>query len=146
MKANHIVQRTAVIAEAQSWLETPWHHAACVKGAGVDCGWFIYAVFLECGLIAPTAIDTYPRDWALHNTEERYLEVVERYAQRIESPQAGDIVVFKNGNTFSHGAIVVDYPRLIHAQVGCGVCYADAGCGKLAGRDAVYYSVFGASV
>lgn len=139
---SNITQRQDIITEAETWLGTPWHHKACIKGAGVDCGWFIYAVFLECGLIKPTDIKDYPRDWALHNTEERYLEVVERYAQRIESPQIGDIAVFKNGNTFSHGAIIIDYPRLIHAQVGCGVCYADANQGKLLGREVLFYSVF----
>ena len=29
--------RAAVIAEARTWIKTPWVHAADIKGAGVDC-------------------------------------------------------------------------------------------------------------
>ena len=30
-------RREAVIREAKSWIGTPFHHAARIKGAGVDC-------------------------------------------------------------------------------------------------------------
>jgi cell wall-associated NlpC family hydrolase len=29
--------REAVIAEARTWLGTPWHHQASLKGVGCDC-------------------------------------------------------------------------------------------------------------
>jgi cell wall-associated NlpC family hydrolase len=29
--------RAAVVREAESWIGTPFHHAARVKGAGIDC-------------------------------------------------------------------------------------------------------------
>ena len=29
--------RAAVVKEAESWIGTPFHHAARVKGAGIDC-------------------------------------------------------------------------------------------------------------
>lgn len=32
------LQRAAVVAEARSWIGTPYHNCADVKGAGVDCG------------------------------------------------------------------------------------------------------------
>ena len=31
-----IVTRSALIAEARSWLGTPWHHQASLKGVGCD--------------------------------------------------------------------------------------------------------------
>lgn len=59
----------------------------------------------------------------LHREEERYLEIVERFAKRIdaEEPQSGDIVLFRFGRCLSHGAIVTKWPEVVHA-------YRPAGC------------------
>jgi len=141
---NELQQRQAVIAEARTWLSTPWHHDAAVKGAGVDCGQIIAKVFAAVGLIERPTVAEYPSDWALHRSEERYLDVVQQYAHRIDAPQPGDIVVWKFGRTFSHGAIVVQWPQVIHAQRNEGVCYADATKGILEGREHMFYSVWAA--
>lgn len=37
MTPLELQQRAAVIAEAESWLSTPYHHEARIKGHGVDC-------------------------------------------------------------------------------------------------------------
>ena len=34
----------AIIAEARSWLGTPWHHQASLKGVGCDCIGFVRGV------------------------------------------------------------------------------------------------------
>jgi hypothetical protein len=70
-------ERQAVVAEARAWLGTPWHHEARVKGAGVDCGQFLAAVFEACGLVEHVEVEPYPQDWALHRGEERFLKTVE---------------------------------------------------------------------
>ena len=44
-------QRQAVVAEALTWLGTPYHHRARVKGAGVDCGQLLAAVFEGAGVL-----------------------------------------------------------------------------------------------
>jgi cell wall-associated NlpC family hydrolase len=63
----------------------------------------------------------YPHDWHLHRVTERYLEGVLQYAKEIESlPRPADIVLWKFGRCYSHGAIVVEWPRIIHAY--CGRC------------------------
>jgi len=41
-----------------------------------------------------------------------------QYAHEVELPEKGDIILWKFGRCFSHGAIVVDYPMIIHAYVG----------------------------
>jgi NlpC/P60 family putative phage cell wall peptidase len=113
--------RQAVVAEARSWLGTPWHHEARVKGAGVDCGQFLAAVFEACGLVEHVEVEPYPQDWALHRGEERFLKTVERYASRVErDPLPGDILLFKYGRCLSHAGIVTEWPLVVHAYLGAG--------------------------
>ncbi|MCK9622199.1 MAG: hypothetical protein M0R47_16885 [Methylobacter sp.] len=137
-----IEQRKAVIEEAMTWLRTPWRHEAAVKGAGVDCGKIIVEVYVACGLIERPTIASYPHDWALHKDDERYLEVVEQYARRVNYPMMGDIVVYKYGRTFSHGGIVRAWPDIIHAKRPEGVILANGLGGQLANREHRFYSIW----
>src|SRR5260370_9302840 len=45
--------RAAVVQEAESWIGTPFHHAARVKGAGVDCLMLLAEVYQHPGVVAP---------------------------------------------------------------------------------------------
>lgn len=134
--------RQRLVDEAMTWLNTPWHHAGRVKGAGVDCGQILIEIYVNCGLIERPTVDSYPADWALHRDEERYLAVVERYCHVIETPRPGDIVVYQNGRSFSHGGLVVAWPTIIHAHVKQGVVIAAGDKGDLADRDRRFYSLF----
>jgi cell wall-associated NlpC family hydrolase len=135
--------RQKIIAEAQTWLGTPWHHQAALKGCGVDCGQILMEVFADAGFVERVLIGQYSRQWMLHRDEEVYLGWVEQFAQRVDTPKPGDLAVWKNGRTYSHGAIVVAWPRIIHADVNEGVVWADASCGPLAGKPVLFYSIFG---
>jgi NlpC/P60 family putative phage cell wall peptidase len=111
-------QRAAVVAEARAWLGTPYHHRALLKGVGVDCAQLPIGVFAGVGLIARFDTGEYPADWHMHKEEERYLGFVLRFASEIapEDAQAGDLVLFKFGRAFSHGAIIVAPGVIIHAS------------------------------
>jgi len=114
-------QRARVVAVAHSWLGTPYHTGARLKGAGVDCLTLLAEVFAEAGLIARPDIPHYPQDWHLHRNAERYLEGLLKYTAEIHTePQPGDIVLWRFGRCFSHGAIVVKWPVIIHSYVGVG--------------------------
>ena len=67
-------QRKAVIAEAETWLGTPYHHMARVKGVGCDCLTLLAAVYYSAEVIPAIDIPYYPPDWHLHRTAERYLD------------------------------------------------------------------------
>lgn len=109
-------EREAVVAEAKSWLRTPYHPMAKVKGQGVDCGQFLIAVFENVGLIPPTDTGFYVPDWHFHRDDERYLGFVEKFAAAFPGPPLpGDIVLYKFGRVVSHGAIVIEWPQIIHA-------------------------------
>ena len=137
--------RAAVVQEALSWQGTPYHHAARIKGAGVDCGQILAAVFEAAGLVPHIEPDEYPGDWCCHRGEERYLGHVEQYAHRIEGPPLpGDIVLYQWGRCISHGAIVVAWPQVIHAYVRQGVILDDAVANSaLASRQVGFWSVWG---
>jgi cell wall-associated NlpC family hydrolase len=112
-------QRAAVVAEARSWIGTPWHHEACVKGAGVDCAMLLAACYKAAGLV-DLAFDPRPyhRDWMFHRKEEKLLgHVLALGAREIWPDQAGpaDIVLWKIGHTLSHVGIVSAWPWVIHA-------------------------------
>jgi NlpC/P60 family putative phage cell wall peptidase len=136
-------RRKAVIAEAETWLGTPYHHMARVKGVGCDCLTLLAAVYYSAEVIPAIDIPYYPPDWHLHRTAERYLDGLLCYAHEIEAPEPGDVALFKFGRCFSHSAIVTDWPLMIHAWNAGGVLRGDASQPMLAGRPVRFFSPFG---
>lgn len=115
-------QRLAVVQEALCWLGTPYHHAARVRGAGVDCGMFLAEVYEQTGVMPHVTPDEYPPDWHQHQDAERYLGLVQQYAHQVAAPLPGDIVLYKFDLCISHGAIVLVWPhKIIHAYIKLGV-------------------------
>lgn len=137
-------QREAVVQEAMGWLRTPYHHQGNVKGAGVDCAFLLIRVYHAVGLIPDIDPRPYPMDWHLHRGEERYLRWIEEYARSVDEPQPGDIVLYQFGRCVSHGAIVVEWPTILHAYVGEGCVLSDASnTPRLAERQKGFYSIWG---
>ncbi len=95
-----------VVAEARSWIGTPYHNCADVKGVGVDCGMLLVRVFCDTGLCPRFDPRPYPPDWHLHRSEERYLGFVRERGGEVFSPRPGDLIVFRYGRCYSHGGIV----------------------------------------
>jgi NlpC/P60 family putative phage cell wall peptidase len=139
-------RRAAVIEAAQGWLGTPYHHMARLKGVGCDCLTLLAAVYHEAGMIPAIEIPYYPPDWHLHRAAERYMDGLRAYAREIEGPpQPGDAVLFQFGRCFAHGAIVTEWPKLIHAWNGLGAVQGDATMPPLAGRLVRFFSPFEAA-
>lgn len=121
--------RAAIVAEALTWLHTKYHHRAKLKGVGVDCAQFVLAVYVNAGLIEDFDTGEYPQDWHIHRDIERYLPVVMRFGAMIPVSRVGpgDVLLFKVGRVYSHGAIVTAWPQVIHACMKDGaVVLADA--------------------
>ncbi len=138
--------RAAVVAEARGWLGTPYHHAAQVKGAGVDCAMLPAAVYRAAGLIPEFEIAHYPPDWHLHRDTERYLEIVTRHAIEVSAPTGpGDFVLYRFGRAFAHGAIILDWPTIIHAVIRVGVVLDRGDAGRLNGRTCRFFTLWGAA-
>lgn len=114
-------QRAAVVAEARTWIRTPYHPAGRMKHVGCDCLTFPAEVYEAAGVIPRQEPGYYPPDWHLHRSDERYLAGVLKIASEVPAPRSGDFVLWRIGRALAHGAIVVAWPRIIHAVQGVGV-------------------------
>src|SRR5579859_775647 len=137
-------QRTDIVRAAKEWLGTPYHHHARVKHGGADCAMFPLSVYQECGVLPrdyqPPA---YSAQWHLHRSEELYLKEIEKFVVETGGPpQPADFVVFRFGRTYSHGAIVVDWPIVIHSYIPHGVLLSDAlRDGELLSRERKHFAI-----
>lgn len=153
-------QRLLVRDIARRWVGTPYHHRGAIRGVGVDCARILIEVYAEAGLIERFDPGKYTRDWHLHRGEERYLETIERYSgspvredasialwgEEGYVPPIGDILVWRVGRTFSHSAIVTDWPRVVHASAPSRVVEEVSVLNTPVFRRPVrHYSVWGAS-
>jgi len=138
-------ERALVVEEARTWLRTPYHHMGRIKGAGVDCATLLAECYARARLIPSFEIPFYPLDWHLHRDAERYLGFVLDHAVEIGVAQArressgapsceatssllpapGDVALWQFGRCFAHGAIVVDWPLVVHAHAGRGCVLED---------------------
>jgi cell wall-associated NlpC family hydrolase len=147
-------KRQEVIRAAKSWVPTPYHHHARIKHAGVDCAMFPLAVYQECGVLpAEFEPPDYSMQWHLHRSDELYLQALGPVMREITGlanvvsgrpwkPNPADFVIFKFGRTFSHGAIVVEWPLIIHSYIPHGVQLGNAlQDGELIGREMKFFEV-----
>ena len=131
--------RIRVCLAAKSWLGTPYHHQGRVKGAGVDCGTLILEVYAEAGLVPHIDPGNYAYRWFLHNSKDFFLEIVDLYAKPTDAPEAGDVLLYRQGRAVSHGAIILNYPEIIHCIEGKGVSKGNAETPELKKR---YWGAF----
>lgn len=135
-------QRARVIAEAHTWIGTPYHHAGRIKGAGVDCATILCEVYEAAGVIPHVDPTPYPADWHLHRDAERYLGWLEQYGHEVDEPRAGDVIVWKFGRCFSHGAIMCENGHIIHSYLGQGVRLERRDADVFRGRAVKYFTLW----
>jgi len=127
--------REQIIAEARTWLDTPYHRGGRVKGAGCDCATFVFEVFYRCGLVPDENLGVFSSDWSAHEQSEVYMLRILRHARKVVEGNSyptlqakpGNIVLTKteSGRVYDHGGIVTAWPMLIHAMPG-GVAEVNA--------------------
>ncbi|WP_457329727.1 NlpC/P60 family protein [Rhizobacter sp. P5_C2] len=136
-------QRQAVIAEALTWLDTPYHHHGRLKGVGVDCGQSLCAIYEAAGVVAPIDPGIYSTAWHLHRSDELYIDWLQRAgAVRTDHPKAGDVALFRFGRTFSHGGVLVDRRTVLHAYVNQAVILTRLDEAPLAGRPVQFWTLW----
>jgi cell wall-associated NlpC family hydrolase len=126
-------ERQAVVAEAKTWIGTPYRGWAQIKGSkgGVDCGMLLKAVFQACGLIPQGNLNIamdYSLQVAQHKPDKTYFGIVERFTHEIPESEVkpGDVALFKLGHAYAHGGIVIEWPVIVHALAHGGVRLANA--------------------
>ena len=113
--------RDDIIAEARSWLGTPWHHQASVKGVGCDCIGFVRGVAERFLGPIPMELD-YAPTWHLYRAEPRMYLGFRKRCEEIHPADAlpGDILLFGVGKGPAHHCAYFAPRGLIH-------CYREAG-------------------
>lgn len=144
---SDLLRRSQVAAQARAWLGTPYHHHGRVRGVGVDCAQLLAAVFEACGLVPHQELGNYPAQWHLHRGAELFIDRLQAAGARpVQTPELGDVGVWRYGRAYSHGGVVVGQgaggvPLIVHAYVQRGVVLSLATDEPLAGHDCKYWSV-----
>lgn len=103
-----------IVAEAYTWLGTPYGYARAEKGVATDCSGMVLQVYEK---IAGVKL---PRNSA---KQAEFCKSVKE-----KDVKVGDLVFFatgKNKNTISHVGIMVDDTNFIHASTSKGVVVSD---------------------
>lgn len=120
--------RQIIIATAKSFLRTKYHHMGRRRGVGIDCATLILECAIAAGIVpADEQLPHYPFQWCMNGSTESLINFIKRFCPEFDGPpKPASLVVWQMGRTFSHGAIVVDWPKCIHANVQSGCEWMDA--------------------
>jgi NlpC/P60 family putative phage cell wall peptidase len=128
------IPSAAVVAEAMSWIGTPYLHQGSVKGVGCDCLGLIRGVWRAVYGEEPEAAPGYTPDWAEANGAETLAEAAAVHMASVAVGDAGpgDVLLFRWRANLpaKHIAILVlggkgsAPPRFVHAQQGAAVSLA----------------------
>lgn len=114
-----------VIAAARSWLGTPYHDQASLRGVGCDCLGLARGVWREVVCPEPFPIPPYSRDWGEIGPREVLAEDVRRMMIEVDpaAAEAGALVLFrmKPRAIAKHVGIISDPGSFIHAYERLGV-------------------------
>ncbi len=118
--------RPEIVRIARTWLGTPYHHQASLRGVGTDCIGLIRGIWRELYGCEAQALPAYTRDWAEATGEETLLAAARRHLAEIApaDAQPGCVLVFRHrGATVAkHAAILATPNTMIHALEGAPVC------------------------
>ena len=118
--------RERVMAEARTWLHTPYRHQASLKQVGCDCLGLVRGIWREIYSCEPQAVPAYTPDWAEAGRREQLLEAACRHMAPVAAGKAlpGDLLVFRwrAHVPAKHVGIAMPDGRMIHAQDRARVC------------------------
>ena len=114
------ITRAAIVAEARSWIGTPYRHQASCKGAGCDCLGLVRGVWRRLYGAEPEAAPPYTPDWAEQSAAETLRDAAARHLDPVEpkeSFRAGDVLIFRfrESAPAKHAAIASGPASIIHA-------------------------------
>lgn len=118
--------RAAIVAEARTWLGTPYCHQASLKGVGCDCFGLIRGVWRAFYGAEPESVPPYSRDWGSVTGKETLVETARRHLKEVDPAAVGpgDVLVFRirRSRVAKHAGIISIDTRFIHAQENVPVC------------------------
>lgn len=112
--------RGRVVETARTWIGTPYHHQASIKGVGCDCLGLVRGVYRELCGDEPEAMPSYTPDWAEGKGTETLLQGARRHLGECSPDEAepGDILVFRlrNRTMAKHMSVLATPATMIHAM------------------------------
>lgn len=114
------MERTDQAVElARTWIGTPYHHQACLKGIGVDCVGLIRGVYDEMYGISPPELINYSADWGDTNGNEDMVKAAIKYLEPVplSTLGAGHVVLlrWREHRVAKHSMIMTSSTTAIHA-------------------------------
>ena len=110
-----------IVRAARSWLGTPYHDQASVKGVGCDCLGLIRGVWREVVGPEPMPVPPYSRDWGEAGPHEVLAEAARAAMTEIDVADArtGDVVLFRMraGAIAKHAGILTKRGQNIHGAI-----------------------------
>lgn len=114
-----------IVAEALTWLGTPYRHQGSRKGVGCDCLGLVLGVWRAVYGVEPERPGPYAPDWAEAGERDLLLEAANRHCAQKPAMElaAGDLVLFRWRPRLpaKHAAIALGPDRFIHAYQGNAV-------------------------
>ena len=114
-----------IIAEARTWIGTPYRHQASLKGVGCDCLGLLRGVWRALHGGEPELAPAYAPDWAEASGEEKLAAAARRHLVEVlpVCAQPGDVLLFRWRPHLpaKHAAILTTAERMIHAYDGAAV-------------------------
>lgn len=113
---HEVAERLRIVEVAKTWMNTPFHDCAGIKGIGVDCAYLPIRILNETGLFDRIPDPPpYSPQVMLHRNDEPYLAMIQMYMHEIPEAHAkpADMVLYKVGRSFCHGGIIVEWPGFI---------------------------------
>ncbi|WP_189435586.1 peptidase P60 [Pseudovibrio japonicus] len=115
----------ALLAEARSWIGTPYKHQASRKGAGCDCLGLIRGLYRFLHNREPAIPANYAPEWADLNNEDQLLIAARQYLDEVPetSPKPAQVLLFRWAPHYpcKHLGLMSAQDRFIHAYEAVGV-------------------------
>lgn len=114
-----------IVAEALTWIGTPYRHQGSRKGVGCDCLGLVRGVWRAVYGDEPEAPGPYAADWAEASGEDRLLAAARRHCiqKTRDEIAAGDLLLFRwrPNVPAKHAGILAADDCFIHAYQGHSV-------------------------
>ncbi len=115
----------AIIAEALTWLGTPYRHQGARKGVGCDCLGLVRGVWRGVYGREPERPEPYSPDWAEAGTGDALLAAAQRHCaeKALGDARPGDLLVFRwrPHHAAKHLGILMFGDEFLHAYEGHAV-------------------------
>lgn len=118
-------KRLRIVAAARSWLGTPYHHQASLRGVGCDCIGLVRGVWRELYGDEPEPLPPYDPYWAQQAVGETLAVAAMRHLEARQTSAAlpGDVLLFRWRDNLpaAHCAILSEPGWIVHAHDGAAV-------------------------